>query len=314
MYHTLVRIWKALPAWLRPAIVVVFILVFIEMPFPFALQGAGLLAVAAATAAFTGVSFAMVLRQGVADADPVQIVADAETGKDQRHSRILFALFAVLAVVSIISIWAVAYTAEILSDKPKGETFPVLSVCLAAGVVGPFLAGPALWVAGWFVEPVHLRLCFRMTVAGDCENPLERRAALDTIPVYDTSLSRARRLPGDGTTAYRLDAAGMRARLIGMGQLVTVEALVPARRLVLSVQTDGGDTERATYTLASQGNGAISVNCQLENRIASKFMRAFIRFVGPRHIGRGAAEIDAARMRKLTGCDVMVEDWRFIDA
>jgi hypothetical protein len=256
----------------------------------------------------------MVLRQGVAEADPVQIVAEAEADRDGQHPYILVVLFALLAVVSVVTVWAIAHTAEILSDKPQGETFLVLSVCLAAGVAGPFLVNPAIWIAGWFVEPVLLRLRFRMILSGECEDPLARRAALDTIPCYDTSLSRAWRLPGDGAAIYRLDAAGLQARLIGMGQVITVEELVPGRRLVLSARTDGGDGERAIYTLSSPGNGACAVDCLLENRIASPFMRAFIRFVGQRHIGRGAAEVDAARMRKLTGCDVKVEDWYFLDA
>lgn len=64
MFERLVRFWNALPGWLRTAIVVVLIIVFIGMPFPYELRGGGLVVAALATAAFTGISFAMVLRQG----------------------------------------------------------------------------------------------------------------------------------------------------------------------------------------------------------------------------------------------------------
>ncbi|MDH5453967.1 MAG: hypothetical protein OEY05_00840 [Paracoccaceae bacterium] len=309
------RFWRALPEWLRWAALAAAFMVGFEFLGHLPMTGAGLIPSAILLSIVSLTGFAVAARSFAAETSPADIVAQSEIEDDGRFPRLKLMLSILLLGVTAVVVWAIAETASRFSDLPVPDIFLAISTYLLAGLAGPFLLGPVLWLVGHMLPPVAINVGYLLRIAGPVADPMTARAAIDSVQVYAKGLGRAKRIKDADLRQYQLRPVGLTEWLTQMGQTVTVERLTAGRDLVLTSLTRGGDWEKTAYVMVGTDKEAVSdtVICESAARLASPFMRGFVRLVGIANLAQGAAEVEAMRFSRLTGVPVSVTDYRMIE-
>lgn len=313
LLERLARWWRRIPSVLQTIIMVgAAVFVFELLPDFDDMSVGGIVASAAMVGLFALVMFTIAVRESLTEADPVEIVKSAEEGDgDRRGQRRKLVLIAGLACVALGLIWIlieVSDSAGVLREgASKTWMFSYGAALLLAGLAAPALLLPAVFLLGHLLAPVTLRARFSLELGARVDAPLVRRAAIDSIPDLATGLGPAERVDGSDPPQFLFRPTGLMGRLIGLGQIVTIEHLEPGRDLVLSTQTKGGDGEINRYTLQEDAAGGPQiVECEAESRLGSPFTKGLVRIIGVPHLARGAAEVEARRFAKLAGVPVTV--------
>lgn len=189
---------------------------------------------------------------------------------------------------------------------------------IVAIVALPLLLVLAGWVAGFFVKPVTVRCSFTLTFERDeaigdapvtasfaetLRKALAARADPQRIAEVYEGISRAEP-SGDGTGRFRLHPRGLTARIVGMGQQVSCSLTGNSTRLEIRAVTSRGDIENLKYTLLPEPEKVRAIAGELESRLVGPFGRLFVRLLGPEHVLKGGALVEARRFRKLSDCFV----------
>ncbi|MEZ5742239.1 MAG: hypothetical protein R3D89_00560 [Sphingomonadaceae bacterium] len=177
---------------------------------------------------------------------------------------------------------------------------------IVVGLSLPLWGWAAGWLIGHFIKPVSARGEFMLSLDGDPRAALAARADPHRLAKVADGLSRAEPL-NDGTGRHRLYPDGMLARVLGMGQVVEARLASDGSWLEARSLTDKGDTETLTYRVVAAADGGRALACSLETDLRNPLIKLIARILGPDHLIKGGAMVEAKRIGDMLGTKVETE-------